>query len=490
MKPTENKVRIQPWRTETTRPSAAPPARSAAPTGSRRSSIMKRVVVVGALGCALVLLGFQLIQLPGGTPDYKTEKVKRDTLIREVIASGPLVPALKAEIDSLVAGTALAVHADFGSEVESGQPLAQIDPATANLSLKEAENGLRSARALVQVARTRADQCKTLMKQGLLPKTDYDKAMSDLKQAEGNADIAESNVSRAQIAVERCTIRSPLKGVVIARNVTVGQSVDTGNGTLPLFVVASDLSKMQIEANVAESDIGGVRQEMEAAFTVDAFPDKTFKGRVAQVRPAPVVDQTVVNYQVIIETNNEDLQLKPGMTANVTIVVAHHEDVLTIPNKALRFRPADNLVAASKKPKDKDSRDKGSDKGSLDKSSDKDPLGKGPDKVADEGSKDVDDGGKKATSAAADDDGAKKVPSVAGGDGEAATVYRLSKRAGSLEKVAIRTGFTDGKQTEVIEGLKEGDRLVVGLDKPDDKKSGLFSLPDILSGGTGKKKGP
>src|SRR5262249_3659041 len=159
----------------------------------------------------------------------------------------PVVPALKADVTSVVAGKVLEVHADFGSEVEAGQALVQIDPAMAKLSLREAEINLASSNANVQVARTRAEQSKTLMDDGLLPKVESERAAAEFKQAEGNAHIAAASVTRAQIELERCTVRSPLKGVVMTRNVAVGQSVETGNNTPPLFVVASDLSKMQIE---------------------------------------------------------------------------------------------------------------------------------------------------------------------------------------------------------------------------------------------------
>src|SRR5262245_16566537 len=249
MKLIESRMPALPSRRGASRPPAAGvPARAAAPTGPRRSSFLKRVGVTGAFG-ALAFAGFQLTRTPGASGDYDTDKVKRGTLTREVIASGPLVPVLKGEVDSLVPGKVLEVHADFGSVVKADQPLAQIDPSTARLTLREAEIGLGSARAAVEVAKTRAQQSQTLSKEGLLPQTDYDRAVSELKQAEGNARIAEANVSRARIEIDRCTVRSPLDGVVITRNVTVGQSVDTGNGTLPLFVVASDLSRMQIEAN-------------------------------------------------------------------------------------------------------------------------------------------------------------------------------------------------------------------------------------------------
>jgi HlyD family secretion protein len=461
MKPLENRPHSLSRPTKPRLP-ATRVLKNAGPIVPRRPSILKRVVVTGVVGSGLGFVALQLSHMPGAPPDYKTEKVRRGTLVREVIASGPLVPALRAEVNSVVAGTVLAVNADFGSEVEAGQPLAEIDPAIANLTLREAQINLGSSRATVQVTRTRLEQSKALMTQGLLPKIEYEKAAADLGQAEGNARIAESNVARARIEVARCTVRSPLTGIVVTRNVSVGQSVDTGKGsdTPPLFVVASDLSKMQIEANVAESDIGGVRPGMEAGFTVDAFPEETFKGRVTQVRTIPIVDQTVVTYPVLIETSNEDLRLKPGMTASVSIVVDQREDVLTIPNKALRFRPADARDAAGKKGKSSgDKREKDSD----------------------------DDGGTKASS------------SARRRGAEEAIVYRVEssdsnadgKGPKSLEKVAIKTGLSDGKDTEVLEGLSEGDRLVVGLKKSADEKSGLFArLPEILSGGAGKKKGP
>src|SRR5262245_46748162 len=269
MKPIEKGLPV-PSRRMPTRASLGP-VRVALPTATRRPSTLKRLAVTGAIGGGLFFAGFQLFSSPGTAQGYKTEKVTRETLVREVTASGPLAPAMKADVNNVVAGTVLAVEVDFGSEVEAGQTLARIDPAMANLSLREAEINLASSRTNVQVAKTRAEQSKTLMNDGLLPRIEYEKAVADLAQAEGSARIAEANVTRARIGIDRCIVRSPLKGVVITRNVSVGQSLETGSGALPLFVVASDLRTMQIEANIAESDIGGVRAGMDAAFTVDAF---------------------------------------------------------------------------------------------------------------------------------------------------------------------------------------------------------------------------
>src|SRR5207302_7042706 len=170
---------------------------------------------------------------------------------------------------------------------------------------------------------------------------DNDKALADLRQAEANVYINEGALKRAEVDVARCTITAPVDGVVISRNVDVGQTVAASLQAPTLFVIANDLSKMQIDANVAEADVGGVEVDQDVEFTVDAFPYRTFHGKVIQVRNAPITVQNVVTYDTVIGVSNPDLKLKPGMTANVSIIIARKDNVLQLKNAALRYRPAE-----------------------------------------------------------------------------------------------------------------------------------------------------
>ena len=183
-----------------------------------------------------------------------------------------------------------------------------------------------------------------MLKDKLIPQSEFDQAVATLHQAEAQVKIRTSSVERAKVDLGRCTIYAPVDGMVISRNVDVGQTVAASMSAPVLFQIANDLTKMQIDANVAEADVGGVEVGQEVEFTVDAFPDRTFHGKVTQVRNSPLTVQNVVTYDTVIEVNNADLKLKPGMTANVSIILQRRENVLRVPNGALRFRPPETAV--------------------------------------------------------------------------------------------------------------------------------------------------
>jgi HlyD family secretion protein len=290
----------------------------------------------------------------GATRDtFVTEAVSRGPVAVVVTATGTVNPVTTVQVGTYVSGPIRAIDVDYNSPVKKGQRVAKIDPAPFLVKVQQAEANLATARA--RVDKDRADvvlkaltlkRNRELRTDNLISQNDLDTADSNYKQALAQQALDEATVKQMQAALEEARINlaytditSPVDGVVVSRNVDVGQTVAASFQTPTLFLIAQDLTKMQVNANVSESDIGQVAAGQSATFTVDAYPDKTFAGSVAQVRNAPITVQNVVTYDVVIAVDNPDLELKPGMTASVTILTAHREDVLRVPIRALRFNP-------------------------------------------------------------------------------------------------------------------------------------------------------
>src|SRR6266540_6043777 len=324
---------------------------------------LKRPWLLVVLACG-VGLGWYLNQSPESALRYETAVASRGELTQLVTASGQLNPVVKVEVGSQISGIIQKLVVDFNSTVKEGQIIAQIDPATYEANLIQAEGNLANARAAAELAHLNADRAQALQADRLSPKAEYDKAVADLHQAEAAVRISEGALKKAQVDLSRCTIYAPIDGIVISRNVNVGQTVAASLSAPTLFLIANDLTKMQIKADVAEADIGlvGVAQEVE--FTVDAFPGQTFRGKVMQVRNAPKIEQSVVTYETIIEVSNPELKLKPGMTANVSVTVARRDNALKIPNAALRVRlpGAGRPKSVSSKPSGAEATPKSSEK--------------------------------------------------------------------------------------------------------------------------------
>ncbi|MCL5096769.1 MAG: efflux RND transporter periplasmic adaptor subunit, partial [Candidatus Omnitrophica bacterium] len=293
------------------------------------------VVVVGGAGWGVWYFNFR----DGEKSEFQTASATRGDVVQVVTATGQLNPVVNIQVGSQISGIIEKLMVDFNSKVTNGQVIAQIDPATYNANLQQAEGNLANTKAALELAQINADRSKALFKSNLIPKSDYDNAIAALHQAEATIKVSEASVAKARVDLERCTIYAPIDGVVISRNVDVGQTVAASLAAPTLFIIANDLAKMQIDANVAEADVGGVEVDQDVEFTVDAFPQRTFHGKVIQVRNSPITVQNVVTYDTVIGVNNADLKLKPGMTANVSIIVARRDNVLRIPNAALRFRP-------------------------------------------------------------------------------------------------------------------------------------------------------
>jgi HlyD family secretion protein len=396
---------------------------------------LKWVVTLGALAVVGSGAWWWWTTNNGDTPQYQTALVTRGALTQVVTATGQLNPVVSVQVGSQISGIIQKLFADFNSRVKAGQVIAQLDSSTYVATLRQAEGELANARAGLELARVKASRASELRAKDLIPEAEHDQAQADLHQAEAAVMIREASVRKAAVDVERCTITAPIDGVVISRSVDVGQTVAASLSAPTLFVIANDLAKMQINASVAEADIGGVEVGQEVNFTVDAFPSERFHGRVVQVRNSPVTVQNVVTYDTIIEVANPELKLKPGMTANVSIVLAGRENVLTVPNAALRFRPPGVETAG------------------------------GPGTAS--------RGLNGSTS-----------PSARGGASGGRVVYRVpvGGERPVPERVAVTAGITDGVATEIVEGLDEGDRVIIGLRVDSSNSSAQSGAANPFSG--------
>ncbi len=320
------------------------------PPGGRR----RLPIVIGALGI-LLLVGVALWHWKSNDPSgshYKTLIIDRGPITSLVTATGAVNPVISVQVGSQVSGKIAKLYADFNSIVREGQVLASIDQqpyqakvSQAKAALKSAQAGLAKARNMRAQKTLELNRMAALRKQQFVAQSDLDLARTNARDAEAQVDLSQAQVDQAKATLASAeldlgytTIYSPVNGTVVSRNVEEGQTVAASFQTPTLFVLAQDLTRMQVIANVSESDIGGVTEGKSADFRVDAYPRESFHGIVTQVRNAPVSIQNVVTYDVIISVENPDLKLKPGMTANITIVTARNEDALRAPNAALRFR--------------------------------------------------------------------------------------------------------------------------------------------------------
>lgn len=376
------------------------------------------------------------------TTQYFTKPVTRGDLVQAVTATGQLNPVLNVQVGSQISGMIQKLFADFNSQVKAGQVIAQIDPATYLANVHQAEGELANTRAALELAQVNARRAKDLRAGSLLSESDFDKSTADLHQAEAAVMIKEAALEKAKVDLARCTIAAPVDGIIISRNVDVGQTVAASLSAPIIFVIANDLTKMQIDANVAEADVGGVEAGQEVDFTVDAYPTRSFHGKVVQVRNAPITVQNVVTYDTVIEVANPDMKLKPGMTANVSIITARRDNVLKFPNAALRFRPADTADAKKS-------------------------------------------GGPSGGSA-----GTGRPGGPGRGKGERSptrTIYTLaSTNATAPVSVQIKTGISDGAFTEVVEGLKEEDLVVTGQNFS--SSPGAAKPANPFGGGSGMRR--
>jgi len=244
---------------------------------------------------------------------YQTAQVTRGDLIQSVTASGQLNPVVNVQVGSQISGRINKILVDFNSEVKSNQVIAQIDPASYQAAVLRAEADVANAKANLALAQVQSTRANALFTNNLISASDHDTAIAQAQQAAAQLQSAEASLTNSQVDLSRCTILAPVDGVVISRNVDVGQTVAASFNTPTLFLIANDLTKMQIDALVSEADIGGVAVGQNVNFTVDAFPYRTFHGKVSQIRYGALTNQNVVNYDCVVSVDNSDSKLLPGM---------------------------------------------------------------------------------------------------------------------------------------------------------------------------------
>jgi HlyD family secretion protein len=300
-----------------------------------------------AIGAAIVLvLAFVFLRPKSDTTDYRTAEVDRGAITRVVSATGTLEPLVSANVGSTVSGPVTEVLVDYNSQVQVGQVLARLDPSSFQQRVTQALATLSQAQANLAVAEADYQRYAELQRRGFASEQLMAQQRAARDTARASVQSAQAALASARTDLGRSVITSPIAGVVVDRQVNVGQSVAASLQAPTLFIIAQDLSQLQANITVDEADIGEVREGQAVRFTVDAFPDRNFEGVVAQVRQQGAAEQGVVTYTVVVRADNPDRRLLPGMTANAEIILEEQTDVLRLPNTALRFRPADDRIAA------------------------------------------------------------------------------------------------------------------------------------------------
>ena len=334
--------------------------------GNRRKKYLIAIGIIIIISAGGFIL-YPLIGQNGSKQKFRLVKVERGEVDLIVTATGTINPVINVLVGSQVSGTIKALYADFNSQVKEGQVIAQIDPAIfqaqvdqakANVlntqaSLLNAQANLVKAEVAVVDAKRNLDRNKPLLDRQVIAQAtldtaqvNYDTAVAQIEVAKAQVDSSKAQGEQAKAALNLAetnlryaTIRSPVNGTVVSRNVDVGQTVAASLQAPTIFTIAKDLTKMQVDTNVSEADVGRITMGQDATFTVDAYPGRIFRGKVSEIRIAPIIIQNVVTYDVVIHVDNKDLKLMPGMTANLSVMIAHREGVLKIPNSALRFQP-------------------------------------------------------------------------------------------------------------------------------------------------------
>jgi len=427
------------------------------------------IIITGIVLAAAAAVGWYFWRENADKPaEYTTAAVTRGDLTQTVTATGTLQAVTTVDVSSQISGNVAKLYVDWNSPVKKGQVLAEIDPSNYQTALLQAEAQLANAKANQQLMKANADRTQALFEQKLVPQSDLDTALAQVAQADAQVKIQAANNSTAQVNLTRCTIYSPIDGTVISRSVDVGNTVAASLNAPTLFQVANDLTTMQIDAAISEADIGNVQEKQRVTFTVDAYPNRQFRGVVAQIRNAPKTTQNVVVYDTMIDVRNTDLKLKPGMTASVSIIVANRTGVLKVPNAALRARVPESLLppktTADGKPvpapkvlteeeRRKQFQDLMRDAGFV--------RGNGPpspEVIA-------------KIQELARERGIELPAGRFGGGGESGvpvtrTLYVLigaDPKTAHPEAVTVKLGISDGTATEVLDGLKENDPVVTAV---------------------------
>ncbi len=285
----------------------------------------------------------------GANVTYQTEQVSKQDLSTSITATGSIEPVTQVEVGTQVSGIIDKIYVDYNSVVHKGDIIAELDKTNLLSELASAKSTLSNYQSNLSYQTANYNRYKTLYNKGLVSADEYESARLSYEQAVQQVAVQQQNVQKAQTNLGYATITSPIDGVVLSREVEEGQTVASAMTTPTLFIIAQDLTDMRVIADIDEADIGGVEDGQHVTFTVDAFPDDVFEGRVTQVRQNATTESNVVTYEVVISAPNESLKLKPGLTANVTIYTMELHDVLAVPSKALRFTPNELLLKDDEK---------------------------------------------------------------------------------------------------------------------------------------------
>ena len=359
----------------------------------------KKTVIISVVAVVVAIIAIYLVfGLKSETKlNFETTTVGVANISNSVTATGTIEPVTQVDVGTQVSGIVSKLYVDYNSVVKRGQVIAELDKTNLISELNISKAALNDAQSTLKYQKANYDRYHTLYSKGLVSADDYESALLSYRQAQDAVRQKKESVTKAQTNLGYATITSPIDGVVLAKEVEEGQTVAASFNTPTLFTIAQDLTDMRVIADVDEADIGEVKEGERVSFTVDAFPNDTFEGEVTQVRQEATTTNNVVTYQVVISAPNKSLKLKPGLTANVTIFTYEKKNVVSVPNKALRFTPTKELVGKA---------------------------------------------------IIKDCKGAKKVWTY---DGKTFKAY------------AVKTGLTDGINTEILEGLSRGQKIVVDV---------------------------
>lgn len=285
---------------------------------------------------------------------YKTYTVTKETIVQSVAANGTLNPVILVSVGTQVSGTVKKLYVDYNDKVQKGQVLMELDPSLFIAQVKVSEANLKNARSSLALTEADEKRMQPLFKKGYISAQQMDETIQALQAAHAQVDLAAAQLEKDRTNLRYSVIRSPVSGVVVDRTVDIGQTVAASFQTPTLFKIAQDLSKMQIDANFAEADIGGIRIGQKVEFTVDAFAGRKFEGAVRQIRLNATTQQNVVTYDVVVAVDNPGEILLPGMTAYANVILEVREGVLAVPVSAFRFRPSEDERAGGERRKEKD----------------------------------------------------------------------------------------------------------------------------------------
>lgn len=428
---------------------------------------MKKKIIIGAAilviiaGVVLVLSLFSPNK--NDIPKYEKKAIDKGDIEALVITTGSLNPVTTVDVGSQVSGKIDELYVDFNSRVKEGQVIAELDQSQFLTRVKQNEANYQSAEASLKKTKVTLDNTKkkydramNLFEKDLISfeekeaiETQYYSAMADIQSSEARLEQAESQLDSSKVDLTYTIIKSPIDGVVINRRVNIGQTVAASFQAPVLFQIANDLSKMQVECSVDEADIGKVKEGQKVRFTVDAFPDENFTGKVSQVRYAPEIVQNVVTYTTIVEVDNPEMKLRPGMTATASVVTGEAKNVLRVPNSALRFNPSLS-PEEMKKLMESMRQEMRERRGGSSR-----PEGSRP-------------GGDAHRQAAQRPGSGQHVSGMRGFSMQGAQMRQFARvwiedESGKLKMVFVRTGVTDNSYTEIVSGsLKEGQLVITG----------------------------